>query len=745
MHSPAPPPPYPTQGEIYHALSLAFDTRQSNPKLNRLVREGDFDWAVLDEVANSVVLAPLERHADRDFAKAVHKHCLHLMAEYRRLVCRVPLDSLDRRTSLPLLAEYFFAPAAAALLLTLAEQFPGPPLARLLDPNRHPIDEVFTWLEASRATSLAHEAYPATTGTDRSNRELVQLWRSGSHLPDLINIHRISNDIEKNFAFDGPRIARDLRRWLILSRALAWLDKRASAEIRQSILHQILMNFPEIDIGHRLSLAVREAAIPYAMFAHKASDAALRLQPNRQKEVGDRKSLEADIQQIALLMTEFDADGRTTYFCDWLWARWHAQSGELEDSIAHYQRAVQKCWYRAGDQQEPIVAEALVVAARLGRKTLLNQIKNRAIAIGLFPRPTTDEQLVADWEIRQWEDKFHLYFPPHQAFPESRKQGMEGPFLPFLAFDRSALQQIRPDLNNPDRVRKVLSVDKQERRYTQLAHFAHQGDVATVEALLSAGADVDQLDGSGASALLCALQRLLGTGDQATVELLMSRTHSQKTLNSRTLTKNWTPLLTAIDHGDPILVKRLLDMGADANRPGRPEGVSPLYFTLSLYMHARDPNLAVMSMLSAVGRRHAQGVTDASRRHAIPNTDAFGNIQFNFSKKAMPFAQNLYLAIAHHYASERQKRHSDASIRQIVSFLLASGAAPNQAHDRPVQGRTPFMLAAEMNCTWAFELMLAHGGDPEQKDGAGNDSLDIAIAFDSRDVVRLIKTKPKTH
>lgn len=742
MTSASPKPPYPSLGEIYHALAMALGTRLSDANLNRLVREGDFDWALLDSLPHSVLQEPLQQYADGDFADAVLEHVLNAVSKYKKLVCKVPLDSLDRATALPLLTEHFFAPAGAAIVVKLAEQFELPPLNRLMDQDRNPAEEVFTWLDNSCEGRFVHQVYPGTTGPDRANRDLLHRWRSGIQLPDLASIFNISKDIEKQLPGIGTGVARDFRRGLIVSRAFAWFDACSPAPLRTLMLRQVLMGFPTTDLGKLFTQAVHTAATPYAPFGHKALSLKAHMGSQRPKEVGDQAKLATALREVDSLMDEFDADGRTRYFLDWLWALWHVQSGQLDDAFTRYQSAVEKCWYRAGDQQQKLVEEALVLAAHLDKRVFLKQTKHKAIALGLFPNPSEDEQLVDDWEIQQWQRQFHEYFPAHAQFPECSGQTRQSPSLPFLVFDPVELEKIRPDLAKLGRVRKLSAIDQQTRRYPQLAHFASEGDVSAVQALLAAGAEVDQLDSVGGSALLCALQRLCATGDRGTADLLLSRAHSPNTLNSRTACKRWTPLLVAVDHGDPEIVRQLLAMGADSDLPGRPENMSPLYFALSLLMNVRDPDAAVHRYVSSITSYADPERLRVLRRYNTGLADAFGRPRISFNEEDADRWRPAIAAISRHFVLSRQRRHPEDSLRQIIKHLLAAGASPNKSHDFPAPGRTPLMLAAEMDCLWAFEEMLACGGNPQQKDESGNDCQKIAASFGARDVLRFLARLP---
>lgn len=189
--------------------------------------------------------------------------------------------------------------------------------------------------------------------------------------------------------------------------------------------------------------------------------------------------------------------------------------------------------------------------------------------------------------------------------------------------------------------------DGQVWRRPLLQWFASSNRLEEVELLLSKGAPVDQLDGSGGSALLCAIQEAIRTGDHRVLNSLLACPHSNATLESVTTKKPFTPLLCEVEFGEPDVVERLLTMGADADLRGNIINETPLYLALTKMGEIRNPG---------------------------------------------------------------------------------------------TPGRTPLMLAAEINSVWAFDLMIRHGGDPLQTDAAGADCPKIAIGFSSAEVVGYMRS-----
>jgi len=98
-----------------------------------------------------------------------------------------------------------------------------------------------------------------------------------------------------------------------------------------------------------------------------------------------------------------------------------------------------------------------------------------------------------------------------------------------------------------------------------------------VNRLLEAGASVDDLDSSGASALLCAIQHAEATGQREALDLLLARPHQITTLHTLTSRKRLTPLMCAIDLGLPDVVAALIGQGVDVEQKALTDNQSPLY------------------------------------------------------------------------------------------------------------------------------------------------------------------------
>ena len=732
-------PPYPRLGELYRALAGALDTkvRAEDRNIDRLAREGEYDWSLLATLQQNLITCPLRAATDNEFAEFVGQFADHMRTSYLRMVAHIALDSLNRAEAIPLLVEHYFAPQGASLLLGIKEAFGGPDLMALLDPAKQPLSVVLDWFDKNEGRDLARRTFPESTGTDRSDRELVSRWANGT-LPDRSSIKRFVDAASSRGAIDSAQ-APNLRRWMIVARALAWLEKESPFPFRTFLRRHLLLGLPEIDIGRELSLMNIEGGKRFQALKMPALILYQDLKRTTPKAFGDQAATQDRLAVFQRLREEQDPEGRTRFHLAWLLGRWHVLSGQFHDALPYYEEAAELANYRAGDQQKQIVEEALVLAAFIGgKKPLLKRLKHRAIVFGLFSDPRSGD-VIEEWEIEQLRQQFHRTFPRQGRFPEAADLEGDQEQLPFLILNSDKLAALEPDLRNPNRVRTVRALDGQTRRWPQLGFFAYEGRIDAVEALLEHGASVDQLDEAGGSALLNALQRAEDTGDRRALDLLLKHRHSKDSLDSATTRKRHTPLICAVRYGEPDVVGRLLAMGATPDRRGQIDDLTPLYRCLSSIGAIRKPAQRAQSLRGALLADPDHMQREVRRRYNISLGGVCGDERTLRDSLAHPRHQAIFDGLVAAMVKKEADCLSEPKLLHIVELLLKAGANPNAAHQYPVRGRTPLMLAAENDSAEAFDLMMHHGGDPYRQDAEGQDCIRIAVGFGSRRVVERLR------
>lgn len=731
-------PPYPRLGEIYRAAAVAVDTKAGNRDVDRLAREGEFDWTLLPTLGDELLVGPLAKSVDPEFADLVAQTVAYVHASYVDLVSTVPLDSLDRKEALPLLVEHYFAPHALGLVFGTKKGFGGPDLMKLFDPDLHPVAVVLDWLDRGEERPLARAAFPEATTADRAEFEMVRKWADGTNLPDRQSIVRYGAALAKAGGVRAEKV-QNLRIWLIVARALAHLEKESPVPFRGFMRRHLLLGMPDIDVGRVLSAAVIESGKKYSELTVPALTLYDSLKRTTEKETGDRDKTKVALDEFERIAEELEPEGRTRFHTEWLRGRWHALSGDFDAALDFYERAAELANYRAGDQQKRIVEEALVLAAYLGRKTVLKRLKHRAVAFGLFLEPLACD-VVEDWEIDHLVQNFQQVFPQSGRFPEAPETAGRKATLPFLAIDEDEISQLKPDSGKPDRVVSVRFPDGQVRRWPQLRMFASFNRVEEVELLLSKGAPVDQLDQSGGSALLCGIQEALRSGDRRVLDALLSRPHSKTALDSVTAKKRLTPLICAVELGEPDVVEKLLAMGASSDLRGNVVDETPLYSAMTKIGMVRNPGMLYRYLHRSLESDPDLVKREVLRRHGVSLAGVFGDGKTLAQLRENPRYAEMFDELVSAMVEEQVRRHSLPKLIRIVELLLMNGANPNAPHRYPAFGRTPLMLAAENNSGWAFDLLVRHGGDPYRVDVAGLDCPKIAMGFSSAEVVGYMRS-----
>ena len=737
-------PPFPRLGEIYRVLALALDIKYKSidsgglyRDIDRLAREGEYDWSLLPTLCQELITKPLARHTDADFAALIEQFVRHIHEDYIRLVATVSLDSLRREEALPLLVEHYFSVHGCGLLLAIQKKFGGPDLLVLLNAPSSPVEAVLAWASGEADTgqgvrTLIKTAFPDTTDEDKAGRDMVNRWVKGTP-PNIDNLLQFAEKLKaKGFAKH-----QNLCRWLIVARALAWLEKKSHVPLRHLMRQHFLSGLQDVDIGALLS----HAAFHAGQNRQALSIAGLMLKENLKrttpKLAGDKAKTKTDLEALQRLVAQHDPQGLTQFHIEWFHGRWHALSGELAQALPFYEKAARLVNYRGGEDQKSITQEALVIAGYLGKKTLLKQLKHQAIVFGLFSSPP-ENVVVEEWEVAQFCQQFHGIFPPQGRFPEAEPEQIDGPELPFLMPNPEMIESMKADLRSPNQVRTIKFPDGQIRRWPQLRLFASYGRAYEVAKLLEHGASVDKLDESNGSALLCAIQHAEHSGEQEALDLLLKQAHAKETLNKATDKKRLTALLCAIDYGEPDVVARLLEMGADANRKGHVDQRTPLYHCMGQIALLESPQKLYAYMQQSLMSRPDHMQRETMRRYNVSFTGVFGDAGYTEVLKE-PRNQALFADVLRIMMKQHTERHCLAKLLQIVQLLLKHRANPNVPHDYPAPGRTPLMLAAENNSVPALDLMLKHGGDPYLKDAAGNNCMKIAMGFSSHAVVNYLR------
>lgn len=726
-------PPYPRFGECIVAIAGALDVKKQDSDVGRLAREGDFDWEKTDAVIQELLLGGSRSVVGSIADSLIAPWLSEVRESYARVVLDVPLDSVSRADVFPILEEEFFTLKAAQLLIDAHEQLNGPDLAQLLDGDRAPLSVTLEWLDTRVGSSVDKLLYPQSTGSDRTDKDKVSKWRNGIDVPSAPGIKLFCKRLL--MIRGDEREAQSAALWIMLAAAMARFERALSRSVRPTILRHVLRGAADgQELQRRLLEEVRRVGKTWPELAEQGSKLWCALMRTTTKQTDDRERLWEAILQLESQAGFQDPEGRTNYHYEWMKARWSVLAGQYEDASQHYEKAFEMACYRAGSQISSIVEEASCIAAFLEKKVFLKQLKHVGITLGLFQKPREASVLEA-WEVEQLAQQMPVLFPAQGRFVDCEHE-LAVPTSGVMAISEEEIAKIKLDLVKLDRVRAVHFASGDVRRWPQLRLFASFGIYDRVKALLNAGAPVDQLDSSGGSALLCALQHAVGTGKREVLDLLLASPHQAASLNATTNKKRLTPLMCAIDLGDPDVVQRLLDQGADPNQHALTDYQSPLYYAVSQLAGRIDPQRMFQWLTQAIFREPDLVQKDALRRFGVGLAGVFGD------KQPAQADIDLALKVAKSQVDSHVRRHTVSKLTSIVALLLDARAKPNAPHNYPAPGRTALMLAAESDLLEVFALMVDHGGEPLRTDADGKDCMQIAMAFNAKKIESyLVRTR----
>lgn len=425
-------PPYPRLGEALRFVAGALDTKHRNRDVDRLAREGDFDWELFPDLVDQLICEPLARKVDPAFSEMIGEWLAFSKEEYIRILRIMSLDVLSREEALPLLERHLFAAWAAKLIVIVKKRFGGPDPRLLLAPNEthssllpevNPIDAVFLWIEHSAGvrggvlTNLLYRIHDS----DPRQRDQIERWRKGKQLPDLSSLIIVLGTWEQLSA-KYPNIPSRVHclRWVIIARAISWAERR-SCELRRSISdHLDDLQKPPVDIGPCFEQAIANAArlaagaIPIAL---QAMDA---LSLHSAKDAGALAATDALLKEMGRMFDRIEMRHATDYWWHWCTARRSVLCGNLAEAMPHYEKAADLALYRCGREQKALLREAICLAAHLKKASVYKRLMHRCLALKMVPRPYSLLESPEWIPMERYSMMFRSEFPESGRFPESK-------------------------------------------------------------------------------------------------------------------------------------------------------------------------------------------------------------------------------------------------------------------------------------------------------------------------------------
>ncbi len=215
--------------------------------------------------------------------------------------------------------------------------------------------------------------------------------------------------------------------------------------------------------------------------------------------------------------------------------------------------------------------------------------------------------------------------------------------------------------------------DPLDKVLTPLLVAAKNDDLASVERLLKAGADVNARSPRGNTALHFAA----AGGDVRVVEALLN---AHANVNART-PEGFTPLHSAVQCGDVRVVNALIRAHADVNAHSKQYNVTPLIYSIDMAWGKPEITLALIQAGADVNVAESDGDTA------------------------------LWVA-------------TTESSDEVVEALLKKGADPNVL----VKNQRPLHIAAANGRDATIKVLLRYGADPTMRNAGGQTPLDVVNA-----------------
>jgi ankyrin repeat protein len=747
--------PFPTVFEGLRLLFKALDIKAGNKTIDDEARNVWADYRYLDEFIKDFAGKRLEIYSSTEISSFFQLELRGVVDEYLQLVATHSADGLTREEVMKPLIEFWLVPRLASVVNSICIDANLVSVIELFSSQCAAVPTVLSWLDQN---SAAWSRYKKPCEKEQKDR--IAAWQRGESLPSSQFISLLDQGDVNNeqTASDWLKI----KTLLFIARAIDSIRKEELGELIIEKTREFLKGSPvyKRELGRELD-SLRLASIKrVSSILQSIGSLGEDMLRSKEKIEKDKNSLRLKIDHIRFTLIELGEYENSSFFIDWMDARWHVYSGDLAAANELYKQSVKTAIYRSGDQLQVIIKEALVVAASIKKsgkaspdKAFLKQLKNILILFNLDvesvdqlhirkPKNKTDEFIQAS-EIEMWKGSFNKIFPIKGFFSKSDFfQSNEGTG-PILIIDE---KHSKPDYQHVNRNIKVG--ENRQKVFPQIVWFVHQENYPAVEKLIEKGARVDVSSSSGDTPLIMALEKLVvmefprRSFDDSFFNLIIEQPKVTDTINSQTQKRKLTPLLLAVRSGRPDIVEKLLSLGADSNLRGDSDNQTALNICLKLFSLCKNPNRLFESLLE---QRATPEALDSFRRES---NALFGHMledQVNamLRRNSPDDLMKIERYILNEYVSQVVERLSSSKLKEIFNILLQSGANPNAEMTTPLKGYTPLMLAVELDLDKEVALMLSKGGDlnkayihPDTREQI--DSWRLAELWQSNKVLRLM-------
>ncbi len=551
------------------------------------------------------------------------------------------------------------------------------------------------WLAfASHQAQVSEESLLRNLGNElNADQRTIERWLSGDPVGkiDWPYAPKVAAVIGKDAL--APEIPL-LSGWLLLACAYQSLP----TELRYAVKRNLTLRTQQ-------PWVLEDARCAISQVSNRAGDVPLRrqvillletIQMMFSSKGHDKAALQKRLNQFLALIKQMDPSLQSAYLYihAWFAARHAALLGQKEIALDHYAKAVSGAWWRAGQNQQPILNEALLYAVGVGDKDAANGYWDKTFMLGLNHRP---KRPLDPQEIRRIAFGFEQMFAPQKAKdripPRVEVRSIE-----------DAFSLGNKHLANPNQKSKYA---EGRTRRTPLMVAIQEGALDDVKQLVAAGGDPnDFIPESGEGPLSYAMRRACDRKDTLIMEYMLSLKLSLETVNRPASTMRETPLKIAIEMANASAVTRLIELGADVEQ-ACDYNPSALCYAMAL-LHGslhRDDTRRDQAYFS--GKTRADSYD--SKEGATLDIDLEKRRQrFYYLKNSSEANRRIFDSVLDYFI------RPPADYREVIQVLLNSGADANRRYRVEAQHLaewTPTLFAAQTGDIETFRMLVEHLGN----------------------------------
>ncbi|MCL2183549.1 MAG: hypothetical protein FWB85_08785 [Chitinispirillia bacterium] len=723
--------PFPSVGEVVRSIANVLETKGNSPKdFDRLARGEFFDHEVIGRLWEDVFNIKNELQFGK-IEEILNKTRENLLKEYIRIVREGIPYGCSREQVLNCLVKRI-AYIAYYSIKSIMGEMNGLLHDFIVSDTDNPISMAFKWKYQDEWENFRDKL-------PKQEKENIYRWMRGEQVPDMGKlfyvVQKFCDDLDMEVdgiykVFFCAKIIYNLKQYPKVSSELCNLSNRRIITLDNyepfgKMLSDSLKNEPHAE----------KRTECFSEYAETSSKIQVKL-CNETHSADDKDDLSEQLEKLEKTTSDLQDIYVHWWYTQRLRAYWYVLSGNWKKAMDCYEEIIDVIFYVGGDNKflRGIFNEIAVLAAIRNNRPLMKRIKQKGVFFGLFAEPFTDSRnsqysvandesrsgdfIIEDSEAKLWASKFYdifrkeLFFIPEKELPPL----IDNPLM--LHYIEGEMPQ-EADARNKDKIIELQGI-----RWPQLVWFAIQYKTEEVEKLLNAGADVNKLSSSGESALLIAVRNMNRTilpgpaeRDIRMFEILSGYPHKKETLEAITNKKHLSVLGSAVETGNPDIVKKVLEMMKEvkAKVDIKYHGESgkfhatPLYVAVSLFIE-RDQDR--MLKYDDWDGDYAEFIRRTYSTSAEITTEQ--TLQKHLQMSARPLVRQVKEHMVDIYREIYLEQYKTENLLKIIGLLLAAGSNPNEPHSTPdkrLRAYTPLMLAAEFDLVDAFDVLVKAGGD----------------------------------